>query len=51
MGFSGVRAIIMIAVLVALVIGMSQFHLPGWIIPVGLLVTGAALKGRQKTVS
>src|SRR5262245_25813154 len=52
MGFSGIRALIMILVLVALMIGMSKFNLPGWIIPVGLLATGAVLKaGAPKRTS
>jgi len=51
MSFSGVRALVLIAVLVVLVLGMSRFHLPGWIIPIGLLVTAGALKGKQKRVS
>ena len=51
MGFSGVRALIMIVVLVALVIGMTRFDLPGWIIPVGLIAAGVALRSREKRAS
>ena len=48
MGFSGVRAVVLIAVLVALVLAVTRFDLPGWIIPVGLLLSAAALKGSEK---
>ena len=48
MGFSGMRAVILIVVLIALVIGMSKFGLPGWTIPVGLIVTALLLKGSEK---
>ena len=52
MGFSGIRALVMIVVLVALMVGMSKFNLPGWTIPVGLLFTGAVLKASiQKRTS
>ena len=45
MGFSGVRALTMIVLLVALGAGVFKFGLPGWILPVGLLVGGTLLKG------
>ena len=48
-GFSGIRALIIIAVLVILVVGMSRFDLPGWIVPVGVLATAALLKPRKKS--
>ncbi len=51
MSFGGIRALIMIAVLVLLIVGMSRFDLPGWIIPVGLLATGAVLKAKTKSTS
>lgn len=51
MSFSGLRAIILIAVLVTLMVGVSKFDLPGWVVPVGLLVTGALLKKSEKAVS
>jgi len=51
MGFSGLRAILMIAVLVVLVVAITKFDLPGWILPVGLLGTGALLKNSEKTAS
>jgi hypothetical protein len=49
MSFSGLRAIILMAVLISLVLGVSRFDLPGWIVPVGLLVTGVVLKKSEKT--
>ena len=48
MGFSGARAVILVVVLLALVVGVSKFGLPGWCVPVGLLVTAAALKAAEK---
>jgi hypothetical protein len=44
MGFSGVRALIMVGVLVALVLAVTKLGLPGWLLPVGLIVTGILLK-------
>ena len=49
MSFSGLRAIILLAVLISLVMAVSRFDLPGWIVPVGLLVTGVGLKKSEKT--
>ena len=51
MGFSGVRAVILIIVLFSLVLGVTKLNLPGWIVPVGLLVTGGILKGAEKKAS
>ena len=48
MGFSGIRAVILMVVLIALVLGVVKLGLPGWILPVGLLVTAGALKGSEK---
>jgi hypothetical protein len=48
MSFSGIRAIIMVAVLIGLVLGVSRLGLPGWCVPVGLLVTGVVLKNTEK---
>ena len=45
MGFSGGKAVIMIFVLIALVLGVTKLDLPGWILPVGLIVIGALVKG------
>jgi hypothetical protein len=48
MGFSGIRAVILIAVLIVLVLAVTKGGLPGWILPVGLLISAAALKGSEK---
>jgi hypothetical protein len=48
MGFSGIRAVILIVVLIGLVLAVTRFDLPGWILPVGLLLSAAALKGSEK---
>jgi hypothetical protein len=51
MGFSGARAIIMIAVLIALIVAVTKFDLPGWLLPVGLLASAAVLKNKEKAAS
>ena len=51
MGFSGLRAIIMVIVLIVLFVAVSQLDLPGWIIPVGLIGAGVLLKGWEKRAS
>jgi hypothetical protein len=51
MGFSGLRAIIMVAVLVVLGIGVTAYDLPGWLLPVGLIATGVLLKAWEKRAS
>ena len=51
MGFSGMRAVIMVGMLVALGIGVFKFDLPGWILPVGLIATGVVLKGSEERAS
>jgi hypothetical protein len=51
MGFSGIRAVILIVVLVVLLLGVAKFSLPGWILPVGLLLTAGVLKGAEKKAS
>ena len=51
MGFSGIRAIILVVVLVALVIGVTRFDFPGWILPVGLLGSAALLRAWEKRAS
>jgi hypothetical protein len=48
MGFSGIRAILMIVALVVLVVAVTKFDLPGWIIPVGLIVAGVVVRAREK---
>jgi hypothetical protein len=45
MGFSGVRAIVMIGILIALVLAVTKLGLPGWMLPVGLIVSGILVKG------
>jgi hypothetical protein len=47
MGFSGARAVMMIVALVVLVVAVTKFDLPGWIIPVGLIVAGVLVKERR----
>jgi hypothetical protein len=51
MGFSGIRAVILIVVLVGLAIGVTKLGLPGWMLPVGLLLTAGLLKGAEKKAS
>ncbi len=51
MGFSGIRAVILIVVLVGSMWAVSRFDLPGWIVPVCLLVASALLKGWEKQAS
>jgi hypothetical protein len=51
MGFSGARAIVLIAVLVVLMVAVSKFDLPGWIVPIGLLVSAGILKNKEKAAS
>jgi hypothetical protein len=51
MGFSGMRAVIMIGVLVVLGIAVLKFDLPGWLLPVGLIATGVVLKGTEQRAS
>jgi hypothetical protein len=51
MGFSGIRAVILIVVLVGLVLAVTKFGLPGWMLPVGLLLTAGLLKGAEKKAS
>ena len=47
MGFSGARAVLMIGALVVLVVAVTKFDLPGWIIPVGLIVAGVVVKEKR----
>jgi hypothetical protein len=51
MGFSGIRAVILLVVLVGLVLGVSRLDLPGWSVPVGVLGTAALLRAWEKRVS
>ena len=49
MGFSGIRALIMVVVLIALVLAVTKLGMPGWILPVGLIGTGVLLKSIKVT--
>ena len=51
MSFSGLRAVVLVAVLIGLVVAVTKFDLPGWLVPVGLLVTGVVLKKSEKAAS
>jgi hypothetical protein len=51
MGFSGIRALIMVAVLVGLLMAVSRFDLPGWLVPVGLVLSGLILKNAEQRAS
>jgi len=44
MGFSGVRAVIMIAILIGLILAVTKLDMPGWVLPVGLIVSGVLVK-------
>lgn len=50
-GFSGIRAIILVAVLIVLLLGVTRFDLPGWILPVGLIAAGVVLKAWESRSS
>ena len=51
MGFSGLRAVILIAVLIGLILAVTKLGLPGWFLPVGLIATGVILKGAEQRAS
>ncbi len=51
MGFSGIRALIMVVVLVGLLLGVVKLDLPGWTLPVGLIVAGVLMKAWEKRAS
>ena len=51
MGFSGIRAVILIAVLVGLMLAVTKLDLPGWIVPVGLIGSAARLRAWEKRAS
>jgi hypothetical protein len=51
MSFSGLRAVVLVGVLIGLVVAVTKFDLPGWFVPIGLLITAAALKNSEKAVS
>jgi hypothetical protein len=51
MGFSGIRAIIIVAALIVLAVAVTKFNFPGWLLLVGLIATGVLLKGAEKSAS
>jgi hypothetical protein len=51
MGFSGMRAVILVAVLIVLIVAVTKFDLPGWLLPVGLIASAALLKNAEKAAS
>jgi hypothetical protein len=51
MSFSGLRAVVLVGVLIGLVVAVTKFDLPGWLVPVGLIISAAALKNTEKAVS
>ena len=44
MGFSGIRAVIMIVMFILLLMAVTKMDMPGWILPAGLILTGIILK-------
>ena len=48
MGFSGIRAVILIGVLIGLMAAVTRYDLPGWLVPLGLVSTACLLKGAEK---
>ena len=48
MGVSGARAVLMLVALVGLVVAVTRFDLPGWIIPLGLIVAGVLVRRKEK---
>jgi hypothetical protein len=44
MSFSGIRAVVLIVVFVVLLLGISKFNFPGWVLPVGLIAAAVVLK-------
>jgi hypothetical protein len=51
MGFSGVRAVILIGVLIGLVLAVTKFGLPGWLLPVGVIAAAVMLRGAEQKES
>jgi hypothetical protein len=51
MGFSGFRAVIMGAVLIVLIVAVTKFDLPGWLLPVGLILSGVVVKNMEPKAS
>jgi hypothetical protein len=48
MSFSGIRAVVLIVVLVVLLVCISKFNFPGWVLPVGLIAAAVVLKSVKK---
>jgi hypothetical protein len=51
MGFGGMQAVVLIAVLIGLVVAVTTFDLPGWLLPVGLITCAVILKGTEQRAS
>jgi hypothetical protein len=51
MGFSGVRALILVGILIGLIVMVTKFNFPGWFVAVGIVLAGALLKGWEKKSS
>ena len=51
MGFSGIRAVLMGAILVVLLVAITKFDLPGWILPVGLILSAVVLRSSEEQAS
>jgi hypothetical protein len=51
MGFSGIRALILIGVLFGSLWLVNRFDLPGWSVAVCVVLAGAVLKGWEKQAS
>ena len=49
--FSGIRAVILIVMLVVLVLGVTKSGLLGWLLPVGLLFMARTPKRAEKKAS
>jgi hypothetical protein len=48
MGFSGIRAVVLIVVMIALVLGVVKLGLPGWLVPAGLIAVAVVVKATEK---
>jgi hypothetical protein len=51
MGFAGIRAVILFVVLILLVLAVTRFDLPRWLVAVGIVLAAAILKGAEKKAS
>jgi hypothetical protein len=41
----------MVAVLLLLIFAVTKFDLPGWLLPIGLIITALALKNSEQQAS